>query len=170
MLNLRQSALILVALLLPSLALAQGKIAVLDVQTAILNTDAAQKQFKELRAQPAYDANFKELEKLKKEYEDLVKQVQKDLAVMSAEQKEAQRKKIEDKRADIEHVARKLQAAEQELAQGLMQQMGAKMQGVVTELIKTESIGLLLDRKAVMHADTAYNITAKVTEQLNKAK
>lgn len=170
MLKLRQSALILIALLLPSLAMAQGKIAVLDVQAAILNTDTAQKQFKDLRAQPAYDANLKELEKLKKEYEDLVKQVQKDLAVMSAEQKEAQRKKIEDKRGDIEHVARKLQASEQELAQGVMQQMGSKLQGVVTDLIKTEGIGLLLDRKAVMHADISYNITAKVTEQLNKAK
>ena len=170
MLKLRQSALILIALLLPSLAMAQGKIAVLDVQAAILNTDTAQKQFKDLRAQPAYDANLKELEKLKKEYEDLVKQVQKDLAVMSAEQKEAQRKKIEDKRGDIEHIARKLQASEQELAQQVMQQMGQKMQGVVTDLIKSEGIGLLLDRKAVMHADLSYNITAKVTEQLNKSK
>lgn len=167
--KLRQSALILIALLLPSLAFAQGKIAVLDVQAAILNTDAAQKQFKDLRAQPAYDANFKELEKLKKEYEDLVKQVQKDIAVMSAEQKEAQRKKIEDKRGDLEHIARKLQASEQELAQSVMQQMGPKLQTVVTGLIKSESIGLLLDRKAVMHADLSYNITAKVTEQLNKA-
>ena len=170
MLKLRQSALILFALLLPSLAMAQGKIAILDVQAAILNTDAAQKQFKDLRAQPAYDANIKELEKLKKEYEDLVKQVQKDLAVMSAEQKDAQRKKIEDKRGDIEHIARKLQASEQELAQQVMQQMGPKLQGVVTDLIKSEGIGLLLDRKAVMHADLSYNITAKVTEQLNKAK
>lgn len=167
--KLRHSALILFALLLPSLALAQGKIAVLDVQAAIINSDSAQKQFKELRAQPSYDANSKELEKLKKEYEALVTQVQKDLAIMSAEQKEAQRKKIEDKRGDLEHVARKLQAAEQELAQGLMQQMAPKLQTVVTELIKSEGIGLLLDRKAVMHADLEYNITAKVTERLNKA-
>jgi outer membrane protein len=166
----RHLILILVALLLPSLALAQGKIAVLDVQAAILNTDVAQKRFKELRAQPTYDGNMKELEKLRKEYEELVKQVQKDLVVMSAEQKEAQRKKIEDKRGDIEHVARKLQMAEQELAQGLMQDLGAELQSVVTELIKSEGIGLLLDRKAVMHADNAYNITAKVTERLNKAK
>ncbi len=168
--TLRRSALILIAFMLPSLAFAQGKIAVLDVQAAILNTDAAQKQFKDLRAQPAYDANLKELEKLKKEYDGLVQQVQKDLAVMSADQKEAQRKKIEDKRGDMEHIARKLQASEQELAQGVMQDLGPKLQTVVNDLIKSEGIGLLLDRKAVMHAEPSYNITAKVTEQLNKAK
>lgn len=163
-------ALVSFMLLASSLVAAQGKIAVLDVQGAILNTNEAQKRLKELRDQPAFKANSQELEKLKQEYDNVIKQLQKDLAVMSNEQKEAQRKKIEEKRSDIEHVVRKLQVSEQELLQGLMQEMGPKLQEAVAALIKSEDIGLLLDRKVAMHVDNGYNITAKVTEQLNKGR
>lgn len=168
MFKLCKAGLFVFALLASAFAAAQGKIAVLDVQAAILNTDAAQKQLKDLRAQGAYTQNRKELDKLKTEYESIIKQLQKDLAVMSNDQKEAQRKKIEEKRADLDHVARKLQASEQELAQRLIQELAPKLEKIVTDLIKAEGIGLLLDRKAAMHADPAFNITDKVTAALNK--
>lgn len=151
-----------------SLASAEGKIAVLDAQAAILGTDEAQKRLKTLRDKPDFKADQVELEKLKKEYNGLLEQVKKEIAVMSPEQKDAQGKKIENKRADIEHVVRKLQGAEQELAQSLMQDMAPKMQKVVADIIKNEGIGLLLDRRVALHVDNSYNITAKVTDQLNK--
>jgi outer membrane protein len=160
------------ALLLPTLgaskALAEGKVAVLDTQAAILGTDEAQKRLKAMRDKPEFKANQAELEKLKKEYNDLLEQVKKEIAVMSPEQKDAQGKKIEAKRGDIEHVVRKLQAAEQELGQSLMQDMGPKLQKAVADVIKNEGIGLLLDRRAALHADATYNITPKVTDLLNK--
>lgn len=153
-----------------SIAVAQTKVAILDVQGAILNTQEAQNRLKDLRSQPAYADNRKELDKLRAEYDELVKQLQKDLAVMSNDQKETHRKKIEEKRADIEHVVRKLQVAEQELAQELIGSMAPKMEEVVRDLIAAEKIGLLLDRKVALHVESEYNITPKVTEQLNKAK
>jgi outer membrane protein len=162
-----------VVLLLPMLGaskvFAEGKVAVLDAQAAILATDEAQKRMKTLREKPEFKANQAELDKLKKEYNSLLEQVKKEIAVMSPEQKDAQGKKIEAKRSDIEHVVRKLQAAEQELGQSLMQDMGPKMQKAVTDVIKSENIGLLLDRRAALHADAGYNITPKVTDLLNKA-
>jgi outer membrane protein len=94
--------------------------------------------------------------------------VKKDAALMSPEQREAQGKKIEDKRNDIEHVGRKLQQAEQDLGQQLMQDMAPKMQKIVSDIIKNEGIGLLLDRRMAIHADNSYNITSKVIDQLNK--
>ena len=96
--------------------------------------------------------------------------LKKDIAVLSAEQKQAKSQRISEKRADIEHVARKLQAAEQQLVQEVVQELAPKMQEVVGELIKNEQIGLLLDRKATLHVDNAFNITAKVTDKLNKAR
>jgi outer membrane protein len=147
---------------------AQGKIAVLDPQLAIISTDEAQKRLKALDAQPDFDTNKKALDKLKKEYEDMVKQLQKDVAVMSPEQKDAQGKRLESKRADMEFIARKLQGGQQELLQNLMQEMEPKFKKVVSDLIKSDNIGLLLDARAVMHVDGSFNITNKVTEQLNK--
>ncbi|HSB95302.1 MAG TPA: OmpH family outer membrane protein [Spongiibacteraceae bacterium] len=149
-------------------ATVQGKIAVLDPQLAIISTDEAQKRLKSLDAQPDFDANKKSLDKMKKEYEDMVKTLQKDVATLSAEQKEAQGKKLEGKRSDMEFVARKLQGSQQDLLQKLMQEMEPKFKKVVSDLIKSENIGLLLDARAVMHVDNSFNITSKVTEQLNK--
>ena len=163
---------ILMMLLLSAAAVThaqQGKIAVLDQQMAIFSTDEAQKRLKALSTQPDFDQSKKELDKLKKEYEDMVKQLQKDMAVMSADQKEAQGKKLEAKRSDIEHVGRKLQASQQEVLQELMQNMQNKFTKVVSDIIKSENIGLLLDSRVAMHVDNSYNITNKVTEALNKA-
>lgn len=149
---------------------AQGKIAVLDSRAAIMGTKEAQERIKKIQANPEFAANVKELEKLRKEHDDILKQVQKDQATMSKDKQQAEIKKISDKRADMEHVARKLQAAEQQLTQELYQEFAPKMQEVVGDIIKTDGIGLLLNREAVIHAEQSYNITAKVTEKLNQAK
>lgn len=157
-------------LLASALAAAQGKIAVLDVQGAIVNTNEAQKRLKELRNQTEFKESSADLEKRQKEYNDIIARLQKDLAVMSDEQKEAERKKIESKRADIEHIVRKLQGAQQEVLAILMQEMAPHVDKAVADLVKSENIGLLLDRKAALVVNNEYSITAKVTEQLNKAK
>lgn len=156
-------------LLASSLVAAEGKIAVLDTQAAILGTDEAQKRLKTLREQPDFKSNQAELEKLKKDYNDIIAKLQKDLAVMSPERKDAERQKIETKRADIDHVVHKLQQAEQELGQSLMQDMGPKLQKVVADVIKNDGIGLLLDRRVALHVDNSFNITPKVTDLLNKS-
>ena len=163
--------LLMCALLLPGAVYAQapGKVAVLDPEMAILSTDEAQKRLKALGTQPDFDTDKKQFEKLKKEYEDMIKQLQKDSAVMSAEQKEAQRKKLETKGSDIEYISRKLQGKQQEMMQSLMQELEPKFKKAVTDIIKAENIGLLLNARTVMHADTSFNITTKVTEALNKA-
>ncbi len=149
---------------------AEGKIAVLNAQQAIINTEVAQTRLKALREEAGYAENRKQLEALGKSYQDTVAQLQKDAAVMSNEQKQTEAKKIQEKRADIEHVQRKLQASEQELLQAVAQEMAPKLQKVVGELIESEGIGLLLNQQAAMHADSSFSITAKVTDKLNKMK
>ena len=155
-------------LALPTLGWAQGKIAVVDLQEAILQTDLAQKRLQDIRAQDAFPAAQAEFERLKKELDDLVKQFQKDAAVMSQEQQAAARQKLASKQADLEHVVGKVQQAEQAAAQALLQEMGPTVQEVLRELITTDGIGLLLQRGAVIHADPSYSITAKVTDKLNQ--
>lgn len=148
---------------------AAGKIAVFDMQTAIMRTDLAQKRIKALEAQPDYDSGKKSFDKLKKEYEDSVRALQKDLAVMSPEQKEAQGKKLEGKRSDMDKIFRKLQASQQEVVQKVMQELDPKFKKVMEDLIKSENISLLLDARSTLYFDPAFDFTGKVTEQLNKA-
>jgi outer membrane protein len=156
-------------LALPTLGWAQGKIAVVDLQEAILQTDVAQKRLADIRSQDDFKADKAEFERLKKELDDLVKKFQKDAAVMSQEQQAAARQKLASKQADLEHVVGKVQQTEQAAAQALLQEMGPKVQEVLRDIITTDGIGLLLQRGAVIHADASYSITAKVTDKLNQA-
>jgi outer membrane protein len=157
-----------VALLLPGSVLAQGKIAVVNLQEAILQSDQAQARLAEVRSQEDYKADKEEFDRLQQELDQLVKDFQKDAAVMSQEQQLAARKRLASKQADLEHVTGKLQQAEQAAGQLLLQQLSPAVQEVLRELIATEGIGLLLQRQSVIHADPGYSITAKVTDKLNQ--
>ena len=155
-------------LVLPSLAWAQGKIAVVNVQEAILQTDVAQKRLATVRNSEDYKSDKAEFDRLKDEFDVLVKKLQTDMAVMSQEQQITARQKLTTKQGDLEHVSGKLQQAEQSAGQSILQEMSPKVQEVLRELIATEGIGLLLQRSSVIHADAGYSITAKVTDKLNQ--
>ncbi|WP_238946708.1 OmpH family outer membrane protein [Seongchinamella unica] len=168
MLKFLKVSIVALAFTLPAAAMAQGKIAVVNLQEAILQTDLAQKRLNEVRNQEDYKADKAEFDKLKKEFDDLVQKFQKDAAVMSQEQQVAARQKLASKQSDLEHVTGKLQQAEQGAGQMLLQEMSPRVQEVLRELIATEGIGLLLQRASVIHADAGYSITAKVTDKLNQ--
>jgi outer membrane protein len=161
-------ALVVLAFSVPALGWAEGKIAVVDVQGAILQTDIAQKRLAEVRDKAEYKKNKAEFDRLKSEGEALLKTAQKDAAVMSEEQKKAAQKKLGSMQEDLDHVVGKLQQAEQAAGQALLQEMAPKVQEVLRDIIKQEGIGLLLTRNAVVHAEESYSITAKVTEKLNQ--
>lgn len=157
-----------VALSISTLGWAEEKVAVVDVQGAILQTDYAQKRLNEVRDQADYKKNKEEYDRLKSEGEELLKTFQKDAAVMSQDQKVAAQNKLTSMQEDLEHVTGKLQQAEQIAGQALLQEMAPKVQEVLREIIEKEGIGLLLQRNAVIHAEPSYSITASVTDKLNQ--
>ncbi len=161
-------ALAVLAFSVPTLGWTETKIAVIDVQGAILQTDVAQKQMAAVRDQADYKKNKAEYDRLKSEGEALLKSYQKDAAVMSQDQKAAAQKKLTSMQEDLDHVTSKLQQAEQTAGQALLQDMAPKVQQVLREIIEKEKIGLLLQRNAVVHAEASYSITAQVTEKLNQ--
>ncbi|HEY6131917.1 MAG TPA: OmpH family outer membrane protein [Halioglobus sp.] len=161
-------ALAILAFSVPTLGWTEGKIAVVDVQGAILQTDVAQKRLGEIRSQDEYKKNKAEYDRLKTEGEALLKTFQKDAAVMSQDQKANAQKKLSSMQDDLEHVTSKLQQAEQTAGQALLQEMAPKVQDVLREIIEKDGIGLLLQRNAVVHAEASYSITAQVTDKLNQ--
>lgn len=161
-------AFLALALALPGMAFAQGKIAVVDVRTAILMTDYAQQRMADVRAEEDYKADKEEFDQLKEEGEALLKKFQKDAAVMSQEQQLSAQKKLASKQADLDHVMGKLRQAEQATGQAVLQEMAPKVEEVLKEIIAQDGIGLLLNKSAVIHEDAGYSITAKVTDKLNQ--
>lgn len=157
-----------IALSLPAIAMAQGKIAVVSLQEAILQTDVAQKRLEDVYNQEDFKSDKEEFDKLKKELDELVQEFQKDAAVMSQEQQASMRQRLASKQSDLEHVAGKLKQAESAAGQALLQEMSPRVQEVLRDLIASEGVGLLLRQEAVIHADAGYNLTAKVTDKLNQ--
>jgi outer membrane protein len=151
-------------------ALAEGKIAVFNLQGAILSTDEAQKKIKEFESKTAY-ANLKaNFEQVRSELQKLDEQSKVSSATWSDEQKVEHRKQMEYKRADLELVAKKLQNENQAFVQQILQANAERARAVIQELIKSEGIGLMLNSEAVTYADSSYDITAKITDRLNKYK
>ena len=165
--NLIKAFFVLATLLLATQASAQGKIAVVDIQRAILETDAAKVRLESLRQDASYIENKNQFDSIQKEGVAVQEKLQKDSAVMSEEQKTAQITKLKELQSDLKHVASKLQAAEQQLAREILIENEARARTVITDIIKQETIGLLLDGQAALHADTSFDITAKVTQRLN---
>jgi len=161
-------AIVMVAMAMPVLGWAQGKIAVVNLDEAILQTDMAQKRLGELGNQEDFKSDKEELEKLKSEFDELVKTFQKDAAIMSQEQQVAARNRLQSKQADMEHVAGKLQKTRNIALQALIEEMEPHLDTVMKEIIAQDGIGLLLHRQSIIHADPGYSITAKVTDKLNQ--
>jgi outer membrane protein len=108
------------ALSVSTIGWAAGKIAVVDVQGAILQTDVAQKRLGEIRDKADYKKNKAEADRLKAEGEALFKTFKKDEAVMSLEQKSAAEKKLSGIQDDFRIVVEKMQQAEQSVARELL--------------------------------------------------
>lgn len=151
-------------------ALAQGKVAVLNLEEAVFNTEEAKSQLSALRQTPDYTKNKKEAEELKKQYEQLAEQFNKNREVMSAEQEAEQTRKIKEVGQDLEFVVKKLQQSEREVAGRIMREMMPRANTVVMDLVKAEGIGLLINSQAALYAESGYNLSAKVTDKLNQTK
>jgi outer membrane protein len=155
-------------LILPTLAMAQGKIAVVNLEEAILQTDLAQQRLAEFEKNEDFTSDKNEFENLREELDKLVQEFQRDQAAMSEDQMVAARQKISSKNSDLEYVAKKLQTLQQQNAQRVFQELAPKAREVLRDIITTEQIGLLLQQQTVIHADLGYSITAKVTDKLNQ--
>lgn len=151
-------------------ALAEGKVAVVNFEQAIMNTDYAQAQIAEIEKDPSYKENLERAQKTQEEGVKLTEKYQKEAPTMSATQKLALENQIKDKRGDFEHIARKLQEVKEALMQSVMQEMSMIASQAAKELIEAEGIGLLLNGnpQIILHADTSFDVSAKLTERINR--
>lgn len=151
-------------------SLAQGKVVIVDIQTAMLSTNVAQKELEKLDKNPEFAALKAKSDGLVADLKKLQATVEKDGLTWSAEQQAEHRKKVEYVRADYELVGKKLQAEQQAVMQRILQELSGKTHTVLEQLIAADNIGLVLHSQAAIHASAAHNITPKLTELLNKAK
>ena len=152
---------VMALLIASTVAHAQGRTAVVDLEQAILQTDLAQQRIRDFEASEAFAEDRAEFDNLKAEFDKLVQNFQRDQAAMSEDEQVAARQKLASKNADLEYVVKKLQSLQQQNLQSVLQELAPAAH-------QTDNIALLLPGQSVIHFDPSYNITAKVTDKLNQ--
>ena len=153
-----------------SQAMANGKLAVVDFQKAILTTDIAKARITKLESESAYKDNIDRVTKLTQEAQGLFAQYKKEEPLMSAEKKAEMQGRLKDLESDIKHLQTKVQEQNKQALTPIIYAMQPAAQKAVEELRKEEGYGLILiaNPQIVYYADTSFDISAKVTDRLNK--
>ncbi|WP_317931886.1 OmpH family outer membrane protein [Halioxenophilus sp. WMMB6] len=151
-------------------AFAAGKVVIFNFEKAILSTEAAKKVSADLQAnaefaamQAKYEGIVADLEKLRDE------QMSKGMT-WNADQQAEHRKKVEYLRADLELAQKKIQAEQNAAVRSLLGEFEGKTKQVLNEVIQAEGIAIVLNAQSVYYAEPSADITAMVTEKLNKMK
>lgn len=150
---------------------AEGRIAVVNFDLAIMNSDKAKDKAKAFENRPDIKDSLEKGKAMEKEYMKLAENYKKEQELMSSDQKQAAEAKLKSLMADIQYTARKVQEEQKAFTQTPeMKRLSIVALQVAQQIVKEEGIGLLLrhNPQIVLHADTSFDITAKVTEALNK--
>ena len=145
------SALILVSQLFfgSSLLANTDGMAVIDYQAIFFGTDAARQAFEELQESDEYKEITDDIALKDGERKDAADKLEKDGPTMSESEKADLYKKIQSLTQDLQFLAQKRGALEQELGQKLQAEQAETVQKVVNELIIAKKIKLLFRREAL---------------------
>ena len=145
-------------------------VAVIDMRTAVLSTQAAAEAFKALEEDSEYSSNLEEAKSLQADRQAIAEKLQKELETLSQEEIAKMQKDIADKGRDLEFLAGKIQQAQEKTAQAVFAQSGAAMQKIISELIAAKQIKVLLAKNETMlFSDPALDLTDDVTSMLDVA-
>jgi len=146
----------------------EGKIAVVDFGKAIFGSEVAKARLKQVQAESDYAALQAKYENTVADMKALQKEVESKSMTWSSEQTAEAQKKMEFLRADLELTTRKVQAEQKALQSSIVQELRPKAGEALQELIKEESIVLLINAEAVVTVAVELDLTSKLTDRLNQ--
>ncbi|MFC3606417.1 OmpH family outer membrane protein [Stutzerimonas tarimensis] len=149
-------------------AYAEMKIAVLNYQMALLESDAAKRY--------AVDAEKKfgpQLDKLKR-LEDDAKRIQDRVAKDGDKMQQAEQERLElefkQKVRDFQFQSKELNEAKAMSDREMLKQLKPKLDQAVEEVIKRGNFDLVLERGAVVDVKPQFDITRQVIERMNQLR
>ncbi len=146
---------------------AEDKVAVIDVNTAIFASAAAQARIKESVESADFVALKAKLDGASADFQALAKEAESKRLTWSQDEAAAHQKKMEYVKADAELASRKIQAEQQQLQQRVQQEFMPQLQVAIQEVVAEEGITVLIRQEAVIMAAPASNLTGKVIDRLN---
>jgi outer membrane protein len=150
---------------LATLASAQVKIAVVNVQKAMLDSDELKKTSTQVEAK--YKPRQEELQQLQKDLESIQTQLNSGkLTQQAAADLQAQGTR---KQRDAQRISEDLQADFDRDRQDILSKSAAKMQEIVKKIAEEKGYDIVIDVSQALYTKPALDITAEALAEYNKA-
>jgi len=143
-----------------------GAVAVLDVQQALLASDAATSFREELKKE--FEGEERQLVDLEKQARALREKMQKNAGLSSDEEMNQLRMQFQKAFGEYQRRGQELQQQRAQREQAFVSEMKPQLDKIIREMIEQEDIALIVQKQAVIYAQPGLDITSKVVELLNK--
>ena len=145
----------------------QIKIAVINLEKALLTTKFAQQQQKSVTDSSEYKSLVEKFQLLQADLQALEKEANSKGMTWSNEQRAEHANKVKYKAADYQLARKEIESQRKNAIDAIKKQFEVSIKEVVEKIIKSEGIGLLLNAKTVHFAEPELDITSQVTAALD---
>jgi len=154
-------------LMVPMFALAD-KIAVVDPMQAIIETEEVKSRNATLES--SLEADSQRLRKLRDDVTKLEERLQRDGMTMSSEERNRLTDERDTKGFEFQSLQQSLQRRVNSDRQELIEQMEPKVLRAIEEISKEMGLDMVISAQAVVYAKPDLDITAQVTQRINRMK
>ena len=152
--------------LLAAPAFAEMKIAVLNYQMALLESNVAKKY--SVDAEKKFGPQLTRLKKLETDAKNIQDKLVKSGDKMSQAERERLELEFKQKARDFQFQSKELNEAKAIADRDMLKNLKPKLDKAVEQVLKTGSYDLVLERGAVVDVKPQYDITRQVIEIMNK--
>ena len=149
-------------------AQAEMRIAVIDSEMAVVQSDAAKRY--EKAAEAKFAPRIKNLTALQSEVRGMEEKLQKDGPTLSQAQLESRKLEIRRKIEDLRMQDQQLRQDKQASDQAELGKIRPKLETAIKKVSEAEKFDLVLERRAAHYVKPEFDITRKVIDSLNKMK
>jgi outer membrane protein len=169
MFGIRQARVLLPVLfaLCASTMTAQVKVAIINLQKAVLDTAEIQKAQKELEAR--YKPRQDKMDALQKELQNIQNQLQTLAGKLTPQAEQEYNLQGQRKQRELQRVTEDLQADVDRERQDILGRSGTRMSDIVKKVAETKGLDVVVDVSNTIYFKPALDITAEATAEYNKA-
>ncbi len=149
-------------------AFAEMKVAVLNYQMALLESDAAKKYA--VDSEKKFGPQLNRLKTLESDAKRIQDRLIKDGEKMQTSERERLELEFKQKARDFQFQSKELNEAKALADRDMLQQLKPKLDKAVEEVIKRGNFDLVLDSAAVVEVKPQFEVTKQVIERMNQLR
>lgn len=156
----------LLLMLVPLLAFADSRVAVLDPMAAVVNSDFVKSR--QTKLQDELKDKEARAKQLAGELQDLQQNLQKNQMTMSKDEKSKAQDSFTTKNMEFQSLKQLIQKRVQDDQQDVLETIQPKLEQAVNQFAKDHKIDVVINAQAILFTKPDLDITKAITESLNK--